>query len=368
MQAQGAARLEQVTRSTHLPVLDILRGQGALLVLALHIHCVEPRLAFGERGYLAVELLFILSGFVIGMRYGEELETGYLDPRRYLAIRLVRFYPLILLGLVLGGWSFANAMPEAEIFERSAAQAAMLPTLWLTGHLFVINAPQWSLFFELLANGIHAFAAKVLRLPVLVVIVAVSGALFLVAILHYGSVDIGADRHSFPGGFPRVAFGFFGGLLLHRLWQMERLPALRGGAIGGILALPGLLLGATLIPFDRALVEGVIAIAALPIILLLAVGGTLSTGWHRLAAWGGAISYPLYAVHAPLVLLAQAWSAPRGLPTDVLPLFWLTISIGIVAVAAMANRFYDRPMRAALTVLSGLPQRRRVGPAAAQLS
>jgi peptidoglycan/LPS O-acetylase OafA/YrhL len=48
-----------------------LRGIAALLVVFYHFHFAQPHLAFEdwtaffERGYLMVDLFFVLSGFII---------------------------------------------------------------------------------------------------------------------------------------------------------------------------------------------------------------------------------------------------------------------------------------------------------------
>ena len=64
--------------------------------------------------YLAVDFFFVLSGYVLAHAYGRALASG-LAPMTFMRMRLVRLYPLYLLGLLialaallaqrLAGWS-----------------------------------------------------------------------------------------------------------------------------------------------------------------------------------------------------------------------------------------------------------------------
>jgi peptidoglycan/LPS O-acetylase OafA/YrhL len=74
-----------------------MRGIAALMVLLYHETTILCRM-----GYAAVDLFFVLSGFVLAYRYDGELENR--DQRWNSAKRrLIRLYPLYFVGLVLGG-------------------------------------------------------------------------------------------------------------------------------------------------------------------------------------------------------------------------------------------------------------------------
>lgn len=255
---------------------------------------------------------------------------------------------MILVGLALGAWSYYGIMPTTEIAERAAVQALVLPAIWLPGHLFLLNAPQWSLFFELVANAVHGFAARLLRPSVLSVIVAASAAMLLLAIAYYGSADVGAERRNFAGGVPRVMFGFFSGLLLERLWAAGRLPASHTGGIVSVVSLPPVVLLAPALKLPGALTDGVIVLVVMPVILVAALGGTMSAGWKRLADRCGTLSYPLYAIHAPLVLAAKALAIKAYLSGSSLVIYWIDVAFGIIVLSAVVERLYDRPIRALL--------------------
>jgi len=79
-----------------------LRGIAALLVAILHIH--QPSgdnwlSTFFRHGYLAVDLFFVLSGFVMALTYGVMFREGFSGKAYgiFLAKRLARVYPLYLI-------------------------------------------------------------------------------------------------------------------------------------------------------------------------------------------------------------------------------------------------------------------------------
>ena len=112
------------TASRESRALTGLRGVAAMLVLLHHVYLhlgVERHLPVLEpmlrRGYLGVDLFFVLSGFVISMAYGGWFDgsgprwfTNYL---RFLARRVARLWPLhatLVLMLIAAGtvWRFGT--------------------------------------------------------------------------------------------------------------------------------------------------------------------------------------------------------------------------------------------------------------------
>jgi peptidoglycan/LPS O-acetylase OafA/YrhL len=82
--------------------LDGLRGVAAILVVLFHENYWFSQTGLVPKAYLAVDFFFCLSGFIIAYSYSEHLISGQLSFLKFSAIRLVRLYPLYLLGTVLG--------------------------------------------------------------------------------------------------------------------------------------------------------------------------------------------------------------------------------------------------------------------------
>jgi peptidoglycan/LPS O-acetylase OafA/YrhL len=74
--------------------LDGMRGGAALAVFVSHIQTLRHQGGWLSQGGLAVDFLFLLSGFVIGAAYEKRLDSG-LSLISYGRIRLARLYPMI---------------------------------------------------------------------------------------------------------------------------------------------------------------------------------------------------------------------------------------------------------------------------------
>jgi len=72
-------------------MLDLLRGIAALAVLIYHsAHFLGGQLLPG--GYLAVDLFFMLSGFVIAHNYDSKIAAG-MTLREFMLVRGIRLFP-----------------------------------------------------------------------------------------------------------------------------------------------------------------------------------------------------------------------------------------------------------------------------------
>lgn len=83
--------------NANLRALTGIRGIAALFVVMYHYtHPIPP--VFFNNGYLAVDLFFILSGFIMTFVYGGKIEKGITvtDYSKFLYHRFARIYPLYL--------------------------------------------------------------------------------------------------------------------------------------------------------------------------------------------------------------------------------------------------------------------------------
>lgn len=145
----------------HFLTLDALRGVAALAVLVLHM---PPLTGLVFHAYLAVDLFFIMSGFVIAHAYERRLLAGW-SPGDFIRTRVVRLWPLYLLGTAVGAAVFAGVAGDAVGFAvlgvLVAAAVVMMPLpLGAEVQIFDLNRPAWSLFFEMVANVLYAAFAR----------------------------------------------------------------------------------------------------------------------------------------------------------------------------------------------------------------
>jgi peptidoglycan/LPS O-acetylase OafA/YrhL len=80
--------------------LDGLRGVAAVCIVVLHCYRYFGDMMWSSAA-LAVDLFFVLSGFVLSSAYDGRFAGG-MSWRGFIKARCVRLYPLYLLGFLLG--------------------------------------------------------------------------------------------------------------------------------------------------------------------------------------------------------------------------------------------------------------------------
>ncbi len=341
------AEAEQAALSSkkRFAVMDGLRGVAAIAVVLFHSFDgggVIPN------GRVAVDLFFILSGFVIGYSYDERLSargaTG-----QFLISRFIRLYPMLFLGAVGGIFfgvihNFTNpedAYSLREVATSGALSLFVLPYLdgSISDRAFSFNPPIWSLFFEIAANIAYVLLARWLSIRVLVAVV-IAGIVAVVAIGPLG----GADKDDFFSGIPNVVAGFFGGLLLDKLWRAGRIPKLGAGIVPLSLvvlllfAMPVVIAGWTYVP-AFALLMAVVALAANS-------QPAKTDGWCEFL---GLVSYPIYLTHWLTLYAFTFIGAKLGFADELFPVVGLVHLAATPAIGYFIARFYETPVRMFLT-------------------
>ena len=325
------------------PLLDGARGVAALAVVGFHAVASMKIHALFEFAFLGVDFFFLLSGFVLGHAYGERLRAGgWLG--RFATARFVRLYPMIVLGTLIG----ALVLPQPHGFGSSLALGLlMIPQTWGPpgSLLFPLDPALWSLFFELVANA--AFALFALRAGPRTLLAICLVSLPLVAV--GASLHVGWETGSFLYGFPRTAFSFSAGLLLQRLHAAGRLPRWPMAAPYALVALAAVL--ALPLPmshgrFPILLFDVAVLFPAMLVALASYRPGRLASA---VCLWAGETSYPLYAIHVPMVQATgmALLAAHAAGSTRVAAVFGLMASMTLLAT--LVARFVDAPARAWLS-------------------
>ena len=317
--------------------LDGLRGIAAMAVLLLHL---PPLTAVVPHAYLAVDLFFIMSGFVVAHAYERRLLDGW-SLGAFIRKRVIRLWPLYLLGTAIGAAVFASVSTGfdgfAALMVLVAAAILMIPLpLGADVQIFNLNRPAWSLFFEMVANILFAIFVRRLTDRVLTMLVALGAIAVATTFLGADSGSLGHHGESLPGGAARILFAFPLGVLLHRMWAAGRLTWRWPASV--IIAL---FVAVMLLP-DVDGWNGVIDAAAvllvMPVITLAAVSAQLSPRATRVAAFLALMSYPLYILHGPILMgFGQALGE-----TPLASALGGTVSLIAAFVAA---RWFDGPAR-----------------------
>lgn len=296
--------------STHrFSTLDGMRGMAAFAVMFCHLTQHTSNSIFSN-ARLAVDLFFCLSGFVIAHSYADRLQSS-MSMREYLVRRLIRLYPMFLIGLLLGtlalGLKISKNQTDLTVYQATVAIA--LNALYIpflsdfyihVGHddilsvLFPSNDPSWSLSFEFIVNIMFGALIWTTRKR-LVVAIASLGFLWLLAyVVITRNVAPGWGAGNFVGGLPRTVFGFFAGVALYLYWDKykDRLPV-----IDPVIIV--LLLTALLFKGNSYIWLGSLILIP-PIVALGSISNPCTAVVSAIFEYTGWISYPVYCLHFPI--------------------------------------------------------------------
>src|ERR1700731_1050374 len=216
--------------SNRFLALDGLRGVAALSILLFHCDDLFHKGSFFQHGYLAVDVFFILSGFVIALTYEDRLANGA-PAREFLRNRARRLFPTYWLG----------AGRNIALFIWMATSGFLAPgdswwVIWLfiplttllmlpdyitpDGVLYpAMNSVAWSLFAEWIAYFGYAFRACRWKTSTLVGVAACAWAMMSVAGYYTGTAwCVGAERSNLLTlGILRCVPAFAAGVVIYRV-------------------------------------------------------------------------------------------------------------------------------------------------------
>jgi peptidoglycan/LPS O-acetylase OafA/YrhL len=281
--------------------LDGLRGLAAAAVILIHMRMIFPAAWFPGAAYLAVDLFFGLSGFVLAEAYSARLDAG-LTFFAFMQKRILRLWPLYALGLFLG--TAEAAAKVALHYDPPSVLLPVLPALFYIpwngprGALYPLNFPAWSLFYELIVNILMAAAWRKLTTRVLIVLVGFSAIGLIAAAIRLGSLNTGFSWEGAPVAAARVGFSFFLGILL---WRAKPRPRALSAWVPMVLLAVGLMANARWLPYG--IVDVFEVFLLFPLIIWLGAS-TQPAGISLIVfEFVGVASYALYAVHVPMMRL-----------------------------------------------------------------
>lgn len=344
-----------MTEPANIKPLTSLRFFAAAWVVLFHYW---PKLAVSftpglvAKGYLGVELFFVLSGFILCHVYLPPFEDGRFRYGDFLWARLARIYPMHLVTLIAMGFMAGAALMVGLPVDRNVLSLATLPAnltltqAWGLSPVAGWNHPSWSISAEWFAYlSFPAFAWLTIALrrwPG----VAVAAALAFLSVLY-----LAFDRLTgFPLTLATISWGalrivpcFALGCALYLAWRTG--AAKRRDALVGALIFGALLIAAA--SFEAP--DMLIVAAAGGLIIALAqvskAGGRL--GSHPILVYLGEISYSIYMVCIPWeVLFVNLAVKFLHLHDKQLPLpLWMIFIVSVVPLAALGHHLVERPAR-----------------------
>ena len=353
--ATSAMMQKETARKQTIPALTGIRGVAACWVVIYHVHEFDHlpvSLATVIRhGYLAVDLFFILSGFIMALTYSGRFSSG--DQRRnyadFLLHRAARIYPLYLcmtLLIVLLEISHTGV----HTYWRSLAFKLGLNLLLIQSWGFgaPIDGPGWSISTEFGAYLLFPFlmVATVYRKAwqaslVGILCVLAVGAISLIPtpasyqFPRMGPLDISWEHSLWP--LIRCVLEFSVGLVAFRLLQIEAVARSFAKPIAAIVS-SSVVIAATFIPNGDMLFF--VASGALLLALAKGSSGVVRFFGSNLAVFFGNISYAMYLLHWVLMPVRSSVGKMIG-DTGALIIFYASL----IAVAWLLYAIIEKPGR-----------------------
>jgi peptidoglycan/LPS O-acetylase OafA/YrhL len=347
-----------------IKILTPLRFVAALWVI---LYFFGDRLELGWReasgfiakGYLGVDLFFILSGFILAHVYGPQVICKRFNYRSFLWARLARLYPVhlvTLFGLMILSLVARGAGIEVnEAFDtRTLGAQLLMVQAWGMTPAGSWNHPAWSISAEWFAYLLFPLSFTLVgfarRIPWVGVALAAClfGFMFVVVpqLAFFGGAAL--TELTANGGAVRIIPSFLMGAALWRLGQSAKLSK-RAAWIGVWVSSASIVLIPSFGGNDALTWAGLA-----PLIFCLAEtakSGDSGAATGPLALWLGEASYALYMVHMPVDLVyfpvvEKLVQAPAGSPLALIIV--LGAILASLIAAGILYQFLERPARTQL--------------------
>lgn len=357
-----------LTRRLEIKQLTGIRIVAALWVVTFHyrelFEGILPELrgtgVLTGAGYLAVDLFFVLSGFILAYQYMDRMQLSQRSLyAEFLWKRLARIYPVhitvlaMLAVMVFGLRSSGRDVNNPEAFTLEGMILDILLIRSWVGDSQGWNGPAWSLSAEWLAYVlfpvIAALALWLLTQPRSVWVLAVITLLCVSTIAN----AIHPSTNEMPLPVIRVLTAFISGCVIYLLVR-DRKPSRSSGWLGVatlimLISVPGLI--------DNYVIRGAVGVILAGGAVYFLAGGT-GAGVRFLSTaplqYGGRISFSLYVIHVPMLSVIE-----RGLPLSIaqessamrLAVAVLILAIVLVGAAALYH-FVEHPAQRFLVMRS----------------
>jgi len=347
-QSTGRRALPKKTFET----MNGLRGLAALIIVIYHgasgWGILRP-----SRSYLAVDLFFVLSGFVIAHSYQARFASG-MTIKQFFVVRIVRLYPLYFVGtmiscvILMGSFIWRGQLTEATAGNMHSLPFAfaMLPTPSFdrSAVLYPLNSPAWSLFLEIIVNLTYAASYKLWSTKNILITMSIAAALMLSNDWFAVAAEWGAwgfTWASLPFGLLRVFYSFPAGVLIYRIVYERNLLLPHFNSIAILVIFPLLLVW----PHDWAC--KIVMLVGIPLLVALAAKSEPEGIVRSLCAALGSASYAIYAIHIPLIWLTAETLGKFGVGNS--QIVGYIFLIAIVPISLLIDKWFDTPARRVLS-------------------
>ena len=309
---------------------------------------------FSLYGDFAVDLFFLISGFVFYYVYRGRIADGKISAKKFTFNRVSHLYPLIILLLIVN-FVFALRFSGGKLISAPTlwtfVQNLTMTDTWFVGESATIIGGAWALSVEFLLYAIFFIFAKKVKIkndiPVMLIPILISIAI----------KTTGADFLIFNEKVSRGLLGFFLGclLLIFYKWTCEKggvkfTTILLCACFAIVIGIPVLhyFWGTPLFTDDRTFIKSLYVILVFPAVLLIAlrlkpINWICSAKPFRIL---GNLSYSIYLIHLTVIAFTSFAGENFGLSISFAGRKGYLIYIGItLALSAACYFLYEHPIQ-----------------------
>ena len=338
-----------------------VRGVGAALIVVYHFGKIRLDYVHDvwtvPHGYMAVDLFFMLSGFVIGLGYRNAFSSHPLENYgSFLIKRIARLYPAYLAISLLYILKLALGLEGDETLSRFGIYDVIGNALMLSGwglHVYPLIGVSWAASAELgsyillpllmlgtLQRGFLGWSLSVLLSVIAIYAIGTSG------LGYSGPLDVVESTSFYP--MLRAIAGFTFGLAIFR--YADRLDGMTAQSQDLLLLVILVAIGLNAYLFRN---DFVLYFLLIPLIAVLSRDGPLALKLfgNKFVYHLGVISYSIYLMHQLFVRFAAMSARHFGATPLVYVISSSIFFLVIWGLSYLSYRFVEMPGRNLITAL-----------------
>lgn len=287
-------------------------------------------------GLHAVELFFVISGFVFFHLYYEKIHSGVVGAKEFFVKRLTRLYPLFIMSTIIVGLlqlAYRQYHQSFFVYQYNDLYHAVLNILMIQAWGFQqgwsYNAPSWSISIEALLYILFFVISLTSKRPLAL-------SILIMAVSFYFS-DVN----------PMIASGifcFFTGVFSYI--TVTKLISRSGALFSFILfTAASLILWCLIFSFYLKNIYVIVLIGFFPVVCALSSLSAYAPTSAKSLEWLGNISFSSYLLHFPLQLVFAAGCDMLGKSRDAFysPYVFLAFLLILIPLSLASFHFFEKP-------------------------
>lgn len=329
--------------------LTAIRGWAAIIVVFYHVDLFYYKDGgvlhnIIKNGYVFVDVFFVLSGFILTMVYWnlKRADVGTFFARRFFRIYPLHFSVMLFIASVVAAAQLFHVSLNSGFPWRVYPAVLLLVQPFIYDHVVGWNTPSWSIGVEFACYALFPFVIWALQ--------QIEPRWRLVILIAFGGLEavyLHAQLQELTAGYGAMLRGLFGFLLgasLSAWLQDVDCLSIEVASITECLCVAGLVMCVL-----AGSLWGIVLLSAILIGVLSYDAGIIAQYLRSpTCLWLGQISFSVYLVHFPVLMILGKFIAPWRLPfpRHTADILFIGTSMAVVLLcSAITYRYIEMPAR-----------------------